>query len=208
MSMDPIPFDRIISLPDWVDAAIEGWQDGFQTVESRMRFVLQLSRLNIEHRSGGPFASAIFARDSHKLISVGVNRVVPQHCSLAHGEVMALLMAQERLATHDLAAHGLPAMEMVINAQPCIQCYGALIWSGIQHVVFAASGSDVERLTGFDEGPLPNDWVKQWALRGITVEQGLLQKEACAIIATYRDSGAPVYNARSNARIAQKVVDR
>ena len=201
MSTDPgtLQFSRSIAMPDWLQAESKSFHlKDFASIESRMRFVLELSRLNIVHHSGGPFSAAIFSRDQHRLISVGVNRVVPQNCSLAHGEVMALLLAQERLATHDLAAHGLPAMEMVINAQPCIQCYGAIIWSGIRHVVFAASGNDVESLTGFDEGPIPPDWEAQWARRGITVDQGVLRDEACTIIAAYRDSGAPVYNATSN----------
>ena len=194
-----LQFSRSITMPDWFQNDYKSFQDSdFSSVESRMRFVLELSRLNIIHQTGGPFSAAIFSRDSHLLISVGVNRVVPQNCSLAHGEVMALLLAQERLASHDLAAPGLPPMEMVINAQPCIQCYGAIIWSGIRHVVFAASGNDVESLTGFDEGPIPPDWEQQWARRGITVQQGVLRDEACTIIAGYRDSGAPVYNASSN----------
>jgi len=196
---------RNIALPLWLKKARKTWENtDFSTQDSRMRFVLELSRQNIEQSSGGPFSAAIFTRDTHQLISVGVNRVVPEHCSLAHGEVMALLMAQELLGSHDLAAEGLPSMEMVINAQPCIQCYGAIIWSGLHHVVFAASSADVERLTGFDEGPTPSDWVEQWERRGITVEQGVLRDEACAIIAGYRSSGAPVYNSKHNKLSTEK----
>jgi len=195
---DQICVKRALELPSWVQEYREAWEQAdFSSKEARMTFVLDLSRKNIEHKSGGPFSAAVFTRDSHKLLSIGLNRVVPEHASMAHAEIMALLMAQERLQSFDLGSQS-EALEMVINAQPCIQCYGAIIWSGISHVLFAASGADVERLTGFDEGPSPANWEEEWLRRGITVEYGYMKNEACTILASYKDSGALVYNSTNN----------
>jgi tRNA(Arg) A34 adenosine deaminase TadA len=89
---------------------------------------------------------------------------------------------------------------MATTSQPCIQCYGALIWSGIRSVLVGARGSDVEELVGFDEGPVPEDWVGQWAKRGITAQTDVLREEACDVLRAYKISGAPVYNSAANVR--------
>lgn len=185
-------------MPGWVKKVVdESASETFATKESRMAFVLELCRMNILRKTGGPFAAAIFHLDDHRLVAVGVNRVVQEHCSLGHGEIMALLMAQERLKTHDLASGPHP-LELVTSAQPCIQCYGALIWSGIRHVTIGALKEDVERLTGFDEGPSPADWKGEWAKRGIGADVGVLRDEACQLLEQYRRTGGVVYNATSN----------
>jgi len=51
----------------------------------------------------------------------------------------------------------------------------------------------VESITGFDEGPLPDDWVGGLERRGITVVRDLLREEACAPLRRYRDAGGRVY---------------
>ena len=65
-----------------------GWReltDGSEFVDDhgRMNFVIRLARWNIEN-NGGPFAAAVFDEESEELVSVGVNRVVAENCSLAH----------------------------------------------------------------------------------------------------------------------------
>jgi len=42
-----------------------------------MKFVLALCRENVIQGTGGPFSAAIFNRNTHQLISCGVNRVIP-----------------------------------------------------------------------------------------------------------------------------------
>ena len=61
-----------------------------------------------------------------------------------------------------------------------------------------ARGSDVESLVGFDEGPVPLDWVDQWARRGIEARVDVLRDEACAVLRDYKASGALVYNSETN----------
>ena len=79
---------------------------------------------------------------------------------MAHAEAMAFMLAQQDLESFDLGAAGLPAMEIVASSQPCIQCYGMTWWSGVQRLLIGARAADVERITGFEEGPLPDDWVE------------------------------------------------
>lgn len=70
--------------PDWLGRFMADHQQAYTTVEARMRLVIELARLNIEHQTGGPFGAAIFNMETHKLVSAGVNLVVPTNCSMAH----------------------------------------------------------------------------------------------------------------------------
>jgi len=49
-----------------------------------MAVVLKFAKLNVDHGTGGPFAAAVFERDTGKVIVIGVNRVVVSNCSSAH----------------------------------------------------------------------------------------------------------------------------
>jgi len=190
-----------LTLPPWVEAFVASWPGPFDSEENRMQLAVSLSAENVNRGTGGPFAAVVFEEGTHRVVSVGVNVVVPQRTSLAHGEVMALLMAQEALGSHDLGRKDLVPLEMATTSQPCIQCYGALIWSGIRRVLVGARGTDVESLVGFDEGPVPEDWVEQWARRGIETRVDVLRDEACSVLRAYKNSGAPVYNSASNPRL-------
>ncbi len=183
-----------LTLPFWVKPFLDQWTAPLNSSQERLRLAIALARENVEQKTGGPFASVIVETASSALVSVGVNVVVPGHTSLAHGEIVALLMAQQAWGTHDLAEVGRPALTLATNAQPCVQCYGAILWSGVKHVLQGARGSDVEALTGFDEGPLPRDWEGEWLKRGITLEKDILRDEACEVLSRYRSSGAPIYN--------------
>ena len=183
-----------VTLPSWVQPFLEQWKSPLESSQDRLRLANALARENVERGTGGPFASVIVESASSALVAVGVNVVVPGHTSLAHGEIVALLLAQQAWGTHDLAAEGRPALTLATNAQPCVQCYGAILWSGIKHVLQGARGSDVEALTGFDEGPLPQDWEGEWRKRGITLERDILRDDACEVLKRYQSLGAPIYN--------------
>ncbi len=160
-----------------------------------MRLVLDLCAMNISD-GGGPFAAAIFDVGGG-LVSAGMNRVVPASCSLLHAEVMAIYSAERALGTHDLSSRG--RFTLVTSAQPCLMCMGAVLWAGVSAVVAGARGhDDVEALIGFDEGPVPADWVAELGRRGVEVRRDVLRDEARSLLARYRDSGLGVYNAGSN----------
>ncbi|MAS32563.1 MAG: CMP deaminase [Anaerolineaceae bacterium] len=161
-----------------------------------MAIVIRFSRLNFEQKTGGPFAAGVFERDTGKPVVVGVNRVVPSHCSSAHAEVMTLSLAQHILGTHDLGGPGMPAYQLVVNWRPCVMCYGAVIWSGIRSLAIAGSGPELETITGFDEGPIHPEWQQELARRGIDFIDNVLTDEAVKVFRDFAASGALVYNAR------------
>jgi tRNA(Arg) A34 adenosine deaminase TadA len=159
--------------------------------------VINFSRLNFQHNTGGPFSAGIFERDSGRLVVIGVNRVVPFNCSSAHAEVMTISLAQKLLGVYDLGAAGLPAYQMVVNWRPCAMCLGAVLWSGVRSLVIAGDGPELEEITGFDEGPVHPQWVSEVNRRGIEVVNNVLRDEAIAVYKEFAASEALVYNARS-----------
>ena len=184
-----------IDLPEWLTQACAACGP-LATEAERMAFVVDLSRHNVETRSGGPFAAAVFEIASGRLVAAATNLVVASHCSAAHAEVLALSFAQQALGRHDLGANDLPAMELVGSCEPCAMCLGALGWSGVRRVVCAATGADAE-VIGFDEGPKPANWAGELRRRGIEVVEGVLRAEAVAVLLTYRQLGGLIYNGRA-----------
>jgi tRNA(Arg) A34 adenosine deaminase TadA len=185
-----------IPLPHWYHGELAAATTALDTLEQRMELVLHFARLNVEHDSGGPFAAAVFEEASGRLVSVGVNRVVPTACSSAHAEIVALTLAQQQLKSYDLGAADLPAHQLVVNWRPCAMCYGALPWSGITSLVIAGSDDALERITGFDEGPIREAWQEGLTTRGITVTDLVLRDEAIQLFRDYAARGLPVYNGR------------
>ncbi|MEM7453943.1 MAG: nucleoside deaminase [Planctomycetota bacterium] len=186
-----------IVLPDWAVEKIAQLPDAIEDVESRMRTVIEFSRINFEQDTGGPFAAGVFEKESGRIVAIGVNLVVPSGISSAHAEIVTLSLAQLETGEFDLGAPGLPHHQLVVNAQPCAMCFGSIPWSGIRSLVFAASGNDVEEITGFDEGPVHPEWRKELQQRGIEVADGLLAEEARQVFRDFSTSGRPVYNGRS-----------
>ena len=123
------------------------------------------------------------------MISAGTNIVVPETCSVAHAEIVAIMMAEERLGQHRLDDRYI----LVSSAQPCVMCNGAFIWSGIGTLVIGAVKEDVESITGFDEGPVPENWKEELASRGIAVIEKVSHAKACEVLNIYKEKGGVLY---------------
>lgn len=159
-----------------------------------MDFVIALSQTNIDKNTGGPFAAAIFDMDTHQLISIGLNLVVPSHCSIHHAEMVALTLAQQSLQSFSLSGEHMPRCGLVCSCEPCAMCFGAIPWSGIRHLSYAATAADAEAI-GFDEGPKHPDWVQELEKRGITVATSIKRKDAALVLQRYHKKHGVIYNA-------------
>ena len=186
-----------ITLPDWAIAENDSLPEFIPDIEERMRVAIRFSRLNFENQTGGPFAAGIFEKTTGKVVLVGVNRVVPLNMSSAHAEIVAITLAQQKLNTFDLGGPDMPEYQLVVNGRPCAMCFGSIPWSGIRSVVVGASGDQIEKLTGFDEGPIHPNWKSELEKRGIEVIEDVLAEEACEVFRDFGDSDQPVYNGRS-----------
>ena len=184
-----------LTLPVWVHDEVDQSRI-YASDEDKVAVAIALSRHNIEARSGGPFGAVVFGADD-RIIAIGVNRVLPQHCSLAHAETMAYMLAQQRtqrsrLNLDEAGGHFGP-ITLATSSQPCCQCYGATFWAGIDRLLIGARSEDVEELTEFDEGPLPADWVGELERRGIMVARDVQRDAARAVLRAYGAAGGERY---------------
>src|SRR5690606_33357058 len=82
-----------LTLPAWLHQ-LDVEERRHPDAESQVALAIDLSARNVAEGSGGPFGAAIFDGEG-RLLGVGVNRVVPQTCSVAHAEMMAFMTAQQ-----------------------------------------------------------------------------------------------------------------
>jgi tRNA(Arg) A34 adenosine deaminase TadA len=187
-----------LTLPPWLEELLAAESLVIPDPLARMRWVIGLSRRNVEHASGGPFAAAVFAAHSGELLGAGVNRVEPLNCSPAHAEMMAVAFAQKNQRTWDLGRNAAAPAELLASSQPCLMCLGATLWSGVTRLAYGATAADVTSLLGFDEGPLPANWRGELNRRGIAVEGEILRGEAAAVLELYKKKQGTVYNSRQS----------
>ncbi|HHW4681523.1 MAG TPA: nucleoside deaminase, partial [Xylella taiwanensis] len=175
-----------LTLPAWIHQHFDSTRV-YLDDNDKINLAIRLSALNVEERSGGPFGAVVFGPDNC-IIAIGVNRVVPHTTSIAHAEIMAYMLAQQRLQTPRLN-DALSPVTLATSSQPCCQCYGATIWAGIDRLLIGARAEDVMELTEFDEGPLPADWIGELVKRDIEVVRDLQRDAARAVLCQYSEGG-------------------
>jgi guanine deaminase len=155
------------------------------------RFMEEATRLAIESVEkgwGGPFGAVIVKNG--EIIGRGQNRVLLTGCPVYHAEVTAIIDASARLnpkallgsdygagtmlqmiprppGSPDLVperAKMLKGSEIYINGAPCPMCMSAIYWSRIDHLYFAASLADTNKI-GFDDAFQYEDFKRPWTDR-------------------------------------------
>lgn len=181
-----------LELPSWLE---KEWRAKkfYPGDRDKTALVVRLSELNVRRGTGGPFGAAVFEEPGGRILSAGVNAVLGNNSSLAHAEIMALGLAQKRLKRPRLNSRAGRSYILASSAQPCAMCWGAILWAGVDGILFSALKSDVERLTGFDEGALPPRWRAELQRRGIRVRTGLLRREACRVLRLYKEKSGTLY---------------
>lgn len=154
------------------------------------RIILELQQENAKNieEGYGPFLAAIYDKTG-KLIAKMPNTVAKDNCCLCHAEVNTIKQAHEKLGTYDLAPLDL---EIYVTAEPCIMCAGAIMWSGIKRVFYGVNSSDVERITGFDEGFKPN-WIDEFVKRKIDVYGEIEAEAGRKVLEHYVLTGKEIY---------------
>ncbi|MGI9042668.1 MAG: nucleoside deaminase [Gemmatimonadaceae bacterium] len=181
-----------VEYPDWVDSVVD-WDATYVTDEDRMRLAIRLATENVERGTGGPFGAAIYEA-SGRLVAVGTNSVLRYNNCTLHGEMVAFMMAQQRLGTFTLNLPGQPAHELFTSCEPCAMCLGAVLWSGVRRVVCSAARDDATRLD-FDEGPVFPESYAYLEERGVAISRDVLRDEGRAVLELYRARNGKIYNA-------------
>jgi len=146
-------FPRVkISLPDWVEDLLSDPDRKYPTEEDRMRLVIELSRLKVDHGTGGFPAAGIFVLSTNCLFARVVNLVATSNLSAALAEMVATMISQQVVGYFNLGGKGLPQYELVASTKQWAMCSGAIPWSSVwrgcvAHVrsTHALSGSTRDR---------------------------------------------------------------
>jgi len=143
-----------MTLPIWLQSLLPSHSRAL-TPETLVDLSILIACRSAENR-GGPFG-AVVANAAGDIIEVGWNSVITSNDSTAHAEITAIRRTEGHFSTHYLG-DVTPALILYSSCAPCIQCFGAVYWSGIQKVVYAAQ-SEQALECGFDEGPIsPELW--------------------------------------------------
>lgn len=183
----------MVSLPDWALDRVDSSAPCVDRRE-RVRLAVALARENVARRTGGPFGAAVFERASGRLLAIGLNGVTRLGNSVAHAEIVALMLAQRRIGSYLLKGPGDDSYELVSSCEPCAMCLGAVLWSGVESLVWSADRDDALAI-GFDEGPVFPESIRYLERRGIQIVPGLLREEGRAVLEEYRESGGAIYGA-------------
>ena len=183
-----------LALPSWLGDYYRRLPEAIPDLEERMRVAIELSRINIEKQTGGPFGAAIFETATQRLISLGTNLVVSSNASVLHAEIVAITLAQQLVSSYNLSEPPGASYELVTSTEPCAMCFGAIHWSGISQLVCGARDADA-RSIGFDEGPKVINWKNKLEDKGIIVTRDILREEAIAVLKKYQEEQGIIYNA-------------
>ncbi len=137
--------------------------------EKFMQEAIKKAEENIITGQGGPFG-AVVVRDGKIIAAVG-NRVTSTNDPTAHAEVVAIREACKALNTFDLTG-----CEIYASCEPCPMCLGAIMWSRIDKLYYAADRNDASR-AGFDDELFYTELALPAEKRFLKPTQ-LLQKEA------------------------------
>lgn len=136
-----------------------------------MQEAIRLSLDKMREGCGGPFG-AVVVKDGH-IISRGWNQVTTSNDPTAHAEVVAI-----REACAVLNSFSLHGCELYASCEPCPMCLGAIYWSRVDRLYFAASRQDAAS-AGFDDALIYEEIPRPFGERRLPTEQ-MLRDEATA----------------------------
>ncbi|KAG7351216.1 cytidine deaminase-like protein [Nitzschia inconspicua] len=190
----------VVTLPAWANDFMDAHKDVvFTSEEQMMEVAIALADKNVAEKTGGPFGTAIFECDTQtgscKLFSIGMNQVATLHNSTLHGEMTAIQFGQKKLNSFTFGANKSLGKEyhLYTSCEPCCQCLGGTLWSGVSKLVCAASKEDAEAI-GFDEGPVFAESYAALEKAGVKVVRNCLRQQGAKTLKLYGETGL-IYNA-------------
>jgi tRNA(Arg) A34 adenosine deaminase TadA len=134
-----------------------------------MQRAIALATENVRTGRGGPFGCVV-VKDG-EIVAEGMNLVTSTNDPTAHGEVVAIRRACEKLGTFSLEG-----CEVYTSCEPCPMCLAALYWSRCAVIYYGNTAADAAAV-GFDDSFLYDEVKKPLEQRAIPIRQ-LLHDEA------------------------------
>lgn len=144
--------------------------------EHFLRQAIELGRQGFTAGDGGPFG-ALIVRDD-EIIGKGWNRVLATRDPTAHGEIVAIRDACQRMGSFSLQG-----CDLYTSGEPCPMCLGAIYWARLERIFYGFSVQDAASI-GFDDWLIFEQLTKASTQRRIPQVQ-LLRDEALALLSEY-----------------------
>ena len=128
-------------------------------------FMIRAIELSIESAKtkGGPFGSVIVK--NNKIVAEGSNKVTMNNDPTAHGEIVAIRDACQKLNTFNLSG-----CDLYSSCEPCPMCLSAIYWSRIENVFYANTRIDA-KVIDFDDSFIYSEINKDLENRKIKMYQ-------------------------------------
>ena len=139
---------------------------------------IELSKINVETRGGGPFGAVIVL--NQKIIGEGWNKVTLLNDPTAHAEVEAIREACKNLNNFELAG-----AEIYTSCEPCPMCLSAIYWARLSKIYYANTRSDAASIN-FDDEFLYQEIPKDVSSRKISMHQ-MNRTEALKVFEIWRN---------------------
>ena len=128
-------------------------------------FMMKAIELSIKSAKskGGPFGSVIVK--DNKIIAEGSNKVTMNNDPTAHGEIVAIRDACQKLNTFNLSG-----CDLYSSCEPCPMCLSPIYWSRIENVFYATTRIDAKGID-FDDSFIYSEINKDLENRKIKMQQ-------------------------------------
>ena len=128
-------------------------------------FMMRAIELSIESAKskGGPFGCVIVK--NNKIIAEGSNKVTMNNDPTAHGEIVAIRAACQKLNNFNLSG-----CDLYSSCEPCPMCLSAMYWSRIENIFYANTRIDAKNID-FDDSFIYSEINKNLENRKIKMQQ-------------------------------------
>ena len=128
-------------------------------------FMMRAIELSIESAKskGGPFGCVIVK--NNKIIAEGSNKVTMNNDPTAHGEIVAIRAACQKLNIFNLSE-----CDLYSSCEPCPMCLSAIYWSRIENIFYANTRIDAKNID-FDDSFIYSEINKNLENRKIKMQQ-------------------------------------
>ena len=141
-----------------------------------MRQAIELSRQAVAH-GNEPFGAVLVKND--KIVYENENQIYTKHDPSFHGEMGLIRRFCEETGITDLHEYTLYS-----SCEPCFMCSGAMVWTKLGRLVYAASNMDLEEILG-NTGCNCSRIVFDHSFWKPRVTSGVLRDEAFVVLKAY-----------------------
>jgi tRNA(adenine34) deaminase len=128
-----------------------------------------------DRRPGGSPIGCVIVRDE-TIIGEAYNETERRCDPTAHGEIMAIRQAGQRIGHHELRD-----ATLYTTLQPCGMCTMAIIWAKIGRVVYGAERHQVHPMYFEDRHLTTEDYVRDAYRHDLVFEGGVLAERCAAL---------------------------